>query len=292
MDAVITYVDGNDPLWQEDYCRAVNVPALTKRYRDWGTLKYLFRGIETCLPYVDTIHLVVSRESQVPRWVNRSTVHVVLHEEIIPREYLPTFNSTAIEMFMQRISGLQEQFLYFNDDMFPVLPCAHEDFFPGGMAAMAFSKGLFTNGLYRAQTKNSDTLARRAAGLKPHLGYIRPQHTCSPMLRSVMEEAFAKAEPELLGTISPLRERWNLNQYYFLDYMFYTGRAVNRRLSNKHLSLALTSPGKITAFLEAPSAKLVCINDVRLPREKEESVREAMLGGFEKRFPQKSRFEI
>ena len=290
MDVLVTYVNGNDPLWQEDYCRAVNAPAITKRYRDWGTLKYLFRGIETCLPFVGTIHLVVSRESQVPQWVNRSTVHVVLHEEIIPQRFLPTFNSTAIEMFIHKVPGLQEQCLYFNDDTFPMLPCSEEDFFPGGLPATAFSKGLFTNGMFRAQVKNSDTLARKAAGMKPGIGYIRPQHTCSPMLRSVMEEAYAKVEQELLQTISPLRERRNCNQHFFLDYMFYTGRAVNRRISNKHLSLALTSPEKLAAFLEAPSTKLVCINDVRV--NDEDAMREAMLGGFEKRFPQRSRFEI
>ena len=40
MDAVITYVDGNDPAWRQDYLAAAgNEPA--KRYRDWGTLPYL-----------------------------------------------------------------------------------------------------------------------------------------------------------------------------------------------------------------------------------------------------------
>ena len=292
MDALITYVNGNDPLWQEDYCRAVNVPALTKRYRDWGTLKFLFRGIATCMPFIRTIHLLVSRDSQVPEWVNRETVHVTLHEDIIPAEFLPTFNSTAIEMFMHKVPGLQERFIYFNDDMFPVLPCTEDDFFLNGVPAMGFSRGLFTANLYKKQVKNSDALARRAAGLKPQPGYIRPQHTCSPMLRSVMEEAFARMEPAILKTISPLREPYNCNQYYFLDYMLYTGRAVNRRISNKHLSLAVTSPEKLAAFLKAPSTKMVCINDVRLHQDKEEAVRDAMLCGFENVFPQKSRFEI
>lgn len=292
MDALVTYVNGNDPLWQEDYCRAVNVLALTKRYRDWGTLKYLFRGIATHMPFIRTIHLLVSRESQVPEWVNRSTVHVTLHEEIIPPEHLPTFNSTAIEMFMHKVPGLDERFIYFNDDMFPVLPCAEEDFFPGGLPAMGFSRGLFTTNLYKKQVKNSDTLARKAAGLKPHPGFIRPQHTCSPMLRSAMEEAFGKVEPQILRTVTPLRESINCNQYFFLDYMFYTGRAMNRRISNKHLSMAVTSPDQLSAFLKSPSAKLVCINDTRLPKEKEEAMRRAMLGGFGSALPQKSRFEI
>ena len=45
MDIVITYVNGLDPLWQQDYQQHTNTPILEKRFRDWGTLQYLFRGI-------------------------------------------------------------------------------------------------------------------------------------------------------------------------------------------------------------------------------------------------------
>jgi hypothetical protein len=66
---------------------------LEKRFRDWGTLRYLFRGIAENMPFVRKVHLVVSHESQVPEWVNREEVHIVLHKDIIPAEFLPTFNS-------------------------------------------------------------------------------------------------------------------------------------------------------------------------------------------------------
>ena len=79
MDAVIAYVDGADLLWQQDYLAAVREPALTKRYRDWGTLPFLLRGIERHLPFVDRVFLVVSRESQVPAWADRSRLQVVLN---------------------------------------------------------------------------------------------------------------------------------------------------------------------------------------------------------------------
>ena len=83
MDIVITYVDGNDPLWREDYERCLNVPLLNKRYRDWGTLRYLFRGIEKYMPYIRNVYLVVSRESQLPAWISDKVIPV-LHRDIIP----------------------------------------------------------------------------------------------------------------------------------------------------------------------------------------------------------------
>ena len=120
MDVVITYVDGNDPCWKVDYEKFTEVPVMAKRFRDWGTLRYLLRGIEKFMPFVGRVHLVVSHKTQVPVWSDTDQLNIVLHEQIIPKEFLPTFNSTAIEMFLHRIPGLDEQYLYFNDDMFPV----------------------------------------------------------------------------------------------------------------------------------------------------------------------------
>ncbi|MBR0111947.1 MAG: hypothetical protein IJM00_06875, partial [Bacteroidales bacterium] len=117
MDAVITYVNGNDPLWRQDYASVVGGTALTKRYRDFGTLQYLLRGIAKHMPFIRNVYLVVARESQVPAWIDPAQVHVVLHRDILPAAALPTFNSTAIEMFLHRIPGLDEEYLYFNDDM-------------------------------------------------------------------------------------------------------------------------------------------------------------------------------
>ena len=292
MDAVITFVDGLDPLWQVDYAAGHSGEApLAKRFRDWGTLKYLLRGIERCMPFIEKVHLVVARESQVPAWVNRKTVHVVLHGDIMPAECLPCFNSCSIEMFLHRIPGLSEQFLYFNDDMFPVAPCAAEDFFPGGKCATGFARCLGAGTLYRKQTRNSDRLARKALGLKPGLTFRRPQHCPSPMLRSASEEAFAAVEADILRQLSRTRTPENINQYFFMDYCLYSGRAIHRRLSNKHLSLAVSSAGKIEAFLAAPSRKLCCINDVEMSDEQFSSLRGRILAAFDRLFPAPSRFE-
>ncbi|MBR5700431.1 MAG: hypothetical protein IKX37_04995 [Bacteroidales bacterium] len=291
MNAVVTYVDGLDPLWREDYIRTVGPSILNKRFRDWGTLKYHFRGLDRFMPFIDKIHLVVARESQVPAWVNRETVNVVLHRDIIPAEYLPTFNSSMIEMFLHRIPGLSEQYLYFNDDMYTVAPCSEEDFFPEGVPSMGFSRSFLRGGDFRYLVFHSDSLARKAAGMRPGWRYVRPQHTASPMLKSVCDEVYSLVEKEILSSLSPLRTRANYNQYLFLDYMYYKGLARHRRLSNKHFSLAAASIGKICAFLRNPSTKMVCINDVQMSQEKFTACREALLRAFEDILPEKSRYE-
>jgi hypothetical protein len=111
MDIVITYVDGNDPIWKADYEKYTNVPVMQKRFRDWGTLKYLLRGIEVNMPFIRNVYLVVSHPSQVPEWVDQDGLKIVLHKDIIPEEYLPTFNCNPIEMHLHRIEGLDEEYL-------------------------------------------------------------------------------------------------------------------------------------------------------------------------------------
>ena len=289
VDVVITYVDGTDPLWQRDYAAFAGKPVLEKRFRDWGTLPYLVAGIRRFMPFVRNIFLVVSRESQVPSWVETGAgeVKVVLHRDIIPEEYLPTFNSTEIEMFLHRIPGLAERFIYFNDDIFPVRECRESDFFTGdGKIVKGFSCNLLRNGLYKIQCANADRIARKAAGCRRSLFFRRPQHTVSPMLKSASEECYKAAEKEILASLSPLRERKNLNQNLFLNYLYHTGRAVNRRLSSRHFSLAVASSETIAGFIENPTGTFVCVNDVRMEEDAYEKIRERLISALETRIIQ------
>lgn len=292
MDAVITYVDGCDPYWLEDYSEAVGGSAIVKRYRDWGFLRFLFRGIEKHLPFIDKVHLVVSRDSQVPAWVDRERTDVVLHSDFIPHEYLPTFNSTTIEMFLHRIPGLSDRYIYFNDDTLPVADMAEDDFFLGDKCAIGFSKHMLATNQYKKHVRNSDRIAREALGIGRRLFFVRAQHSCTPMIKSECEVLFEKMEGRILSSLSPLRSDGNLNQYVFLDYLYYQGKAISRRLPCKHFSLAASSVDRIASYIDNPDRKVVCINDVRMPDEKFIKCRETLLSAMEKRYPVKSRFEL
>ena len=292
MDAVITYVDGNDPVWKRDYEKTTNVPVMQKRFRDWGTLKYLLRGIESRMPFIGNVYLDVSHPSQVPVWVNQEQLKIVLHKDIIPEEFLPTFNCNPIEMHLHRIPGLDEQYLYFNDDMFPVGDCKSEDFFRDGKAVIGYYRHLFAPGMYKKICRNSDRLARKALGMKPSCFFTRPQHICSPMLRSQCEELYARVENDIRKTsVTRTRTEENLNQYLFLDYMNYKGLVLHAKISNKHFSVAVASAESLRSFLNKPTRNLVCINDVHLSEERYETLRRAIIDAFESAFPVKSKYE-
>lgn len=140
IDFVITWVDGSDKNWQKEkqhYLykeqRIKSVDSDNVRYRDWGTLKYLFRGIEKYAPWVNHVYLLTN--GQVPDWINTNNkkLSIVFHKDFIPAEYLPTFSSHPIELNMYRIESLQDQFVLFNDDMFIIDEVKPTDFFKNGL---------------------------------------------------------------------------------------------------------------------------------------------------------------
>lgn len=134
IDLVIPWVDGNDPLWLTEKRAYSNEKgdARPNRYRDWGNLQYLFRGIDKFLPWIRTVHFVTW--GHLPEWLdpNCPKLHIVNHKDYIPEEYLPVFSSHPIEMNFHRIDGLAEHFIYANDDMFFLQPMNRETFFAGG----------------------------------------------------------------------------------------------------------------------------------------------------------------
>ena len=91
---------------------------LDVRVADHNELRYSLRSVEQFAPWIHHIYIVTF--NQVPKWlnINHPKITIIDHSQIIPKEYLPTFNSTVIEAFIHKIPGLSEHFLMANDDTF------------------------------------------------------------------------------------------------------------------------------------------------------------------------------
>lgn len=146
IDFVITWVDGSDVKWLEEkrlYNPDISVDDSVMRYRDFGTLKYLFRSIEKFAPWVRRIFLITN--GQVPKWLDLQNKKVVIvkHSEYMPEEYLPTFSSHPIEWNFHRIKDLSENFVYFNDDVLLTDYVEPTDFFKNNMPCDSFGLDFF-----------------------------------------------------------------------------------------------------------------------------------------------------
>ena len=138
IDFVIFWVDDTDPAWRESFMAARREAqpeddASLIRIRCWHNLHYWFRAVERFAPWVRKVHLVTW--GHLPEWLatEHPKLNIVRHEDFIPSEYLPTFNSLTIGMNVHRIEGLAEQFVVFNDDMFLTRACRPDDFFRNGL---------------------------------------------------------------------------------------------------------------------------------------------------------------
>lgn len=293
MDAVILYVDGSDPQWQKDYYRGTATPISPERFRDWGTLKYLFRGIAKNFPWLDKIFLVVSRESQVPGWIDREKVRVVLHKEIIPAEYLPTFNSCVIETHIPYIKDLSEEFLYFNDDMFPLNPADPELFYKEGRPQLWLIEHDIsgTNNMYRKQCLNSLNYAKTALGQREGSVYYNPPHWPHPMLKSQCLEVLEKMQERYRNQVSVLRTERNINQYLFLDYVYLKGLADNVRLPYKYLAPTGRNIQDTVNAIKESREVILCLNDSDCGINDYPLCKRSVCDAFEEKYPEKCKYE-
>ncbi|MCR8702365.1 stealth family protein [Weissella cibaria] len=136
IDFVVPWVDGENKSWREKYekyyAQIVDEDFNgEERFRsDFELLLLWIRGVKKYANWVNTIFIVVDRftMNSLPKDLGQG-VDLVCHDQFIPSQFLPTFNSNVIEIFSERIPELSEHFVLFNDDCYVVKPLGKEDFF-------------------------------------------------------------------------------------------------------------------------------------------------------------------
>jgi hypothetical protein len=216
VDVVYTWVDDRDPAWQErrrDALTAISggEPAhdtTTARYRNRDELRYSMRSVAAFLPHVRHLYLLTDR--QVPSWLDTDhpKITVVDHADVFERpDWLPTFNSNAIESRLHRIDGLAEHALYFNDDVVLTGPCTPETFFvPNGLSRVFLEPRRTQYGSASPRFHNSkNAVLNSIAVFRERFGssfHQFHQHTPFPFRRSLFEAMAAELRDPIDATAS------------------------------------------------------------------------------------------
>lgn len=328
IDFVVLWVDGADTEWEQERARFCmeysNNGSGANRYRDWGLMRYWFRGIEQFAPWVNRIFFVTN--GQVPEWLNRNhpKLRLIKHQEYIPQQYLPTFNSNVIELWLHRIPELGEKFVLFNDDMFLTAPVQPTDFFKNGVPCEAALMDIATtfepeDCLPHMQVNNFALINRhfnKKEVLKENAGKFfslkygkdllrnvllmpfryfscfRDAHLPTSYLKSTFERVWQE-EGTLLEQCSAnrCRSQSDLTHWLMKCWQICEGNFVPRSTSwGHHYELWEDDIKEICRSLERQKYHAVCLNDSKTEIDFE-NIRQALTKSFERILSVPSAFE-
>ncbi len=328
IDFVVTWVNMDDPEWKVEFEKYSGRKDNEKngvsvaRFRDYGFLKYWFRGVEKFAPWVRKIHFICS--GNPPEWLDLSNpkLNIVIHKDYIPAEFLPTFNSVVIERYIHKIPGLADHFVYFNDDFYIIRPISVERFFLNGLprdiAAFQYNPSWSQ---YYVRIKNNiriinqhfdkktvmrefhDKWFDKSYGSKARMNYIlkpynkfitlRVPHNAQPYLKETFEEVWEAAGKELTETSrNRFRKVTDYTPELFRTWQICRGNfePYNTYQDTKMFPL-MVKPKKAVEAIRNQSYALVCLND-NVHIRNYDQVMSNIKDAFQSILPEKSSFEL
>ncbi len=262
VDAVVTWVDPDDPVWQKArrFKKASKRGTVAHRFENVNELYYCLRGITTYLPWIRTIFLVTMKP-QKPLFLDEfPKVRLIHHVDFFKtKKNLPTFNSMAIETQLHRIPGLAEQFIYFNDDSFIGKPLSKKFFYTSN----GVPKMYIRNTLNPYVTTTYDVL--HTYGVETRYG--APLHQAVPLKKSFFTAVWKRFGRELRATArSRFRRR---NNIVIVGLIYQVCGCPHAPLpASEELYIRFTDPSetareKLAAYsaVATPPA-LICLNNI------------------------------
>lgn len=329
IDFVVTWVDGNDEKWRlkkAKYDGSINTSKYSmnseKAYREWGTFKYWFRGVEKFAPWVNKVYLVT--DNQKPDWLNINSDKLVLidHKEIINNEFLPVFSANPIESNIHRIPGLSEHFVFFNDDMYLTAPVSPDDFFsdeglPKYNTALApitterygtghfqmNDMGIITSYFTRKEILKNGQFFSPKQGIKQivkTLLYRNTKFICGfweshlpyPLLKSTFELVWEKESDALNKTSSNrFRDPSDTNVWLFKYWQIASGKYAVGDVNLGSIFYLENADNKLWDTIVSKKFKMMCIND-GYNIQNEELVMNNFINALNSLLPEKSTFEL
>ena len=269
MDVVITYVDATDQFINvyNENTKDLEKPVWVKgnRFRSYGVLDLQIKLIRKYMPYVNNIFVVISSEDQIPDNFDMSLCTFVYHKQIIPEEYLPLFNSCAIEMFIHRIPNLDEQFIYFNDDMFVINFIPPQVWFKDGKPCLDFNViNIFDytwNILCKHHAYNSTFINAKYFNKEEEYNekLIEYAHCGRPLLKSSCDKVYEIFYNDIINSLSKLRTKDNFNTNLFNDYEVISGNYIETKYNYKYFNN--DNIDNILSCINKKENQLICVND-------------------------------
>ena len=314
IDAVITWVNGNDPVHKakrdkygsSSIFRSEDVAATT-RFSDLGEIFWCVASLNIFAPFLRKIHIVTDEQNpDLDEFLQHKfpnghiPVEIIDHKTIFKgyEQYLPTFNSVALETMTWRIPGLSEHYIELNDDFMLCAPITPEDFFTedGKLVCYALKFNMFWTWLTRKIKPKRDGrtkvtfkgLMMNAAKLaNQKYWFLKLNHTPRALSRSFFEKYYAE-HPESM--IRNIQHRFrNADQFtpeelqYLLQYR--SGNCIVKPVKGNLFFLQPKNKqnyvqNKLEKLRNDKTCKFCCFNSIDLASEED---RKSILNWIEER---------
>ncbi|HEY9523944.1 MAG TPA: stealth family protein, partial [Thermopolyspora sp.] len=305
IDAVYTWVDGADSIWQAKRDAALAEAGVLResaaseaRFTSRDELRYSLRSLTACAPWIR--HIWIVTDGQIPSWLDEAHpgVTVVDHKEIFTDpSVLPVFNSHAIETQLHHIDGLSEHFLYLNDDFFLGRPLPAATFFDGNGLPRFFPSAvqvpfgtpeLEESPVHAAGMNNRRLLAEMSGRMLTQ----KMKHVPYALRRSLLEELEERFAAQFAGTSQHrFRECTDVSVVSSLAhyYGYLTGRAIRGSIGYTYVDLAQDrTKRKLRTMLALRPHDAFCLNDTAPTTPEQDTLLIAFLQDY---YPTPSPFE-
>ncbi|CEK09276.1 hypothetical protein [Legionella hackeliae] len=181
IDAVISWVDGYDPVYQnklKTFCTEKGIHQHTAveptRIQQRNEIHYCLHALRRYASWIRTIYIITNQ--QVPPTVKAlegtefgNKIKIIDQNDLLleSNSTSPVFNSISVEWLIWRIKGLSDRFIYLNDDFFIIRNVTPEDFFKNDCVLLRGEWKVQTEHKWRHQINNYFLKLRGKPAVKP-----------------------------------------------------------------------------------------------------------------------------
>ena len=274
IDLVYLWVNGNDEKWQKEKLKWQQKMGIESgdevnpcRFIDNEELRYSLRSIEQNAPWINKIFIVTN--GQIPSWLDTShpKIQIITHDQIMPKDALPTFNSNAISTSIINIPDLSEHFLYSNDDCFIAKPVEPDFFFnKKGLPIIRLMKHNWSDEQINSRIYENNVVYS-AKLISEKFGKYKPYtsiHNIMPFKKRNIKKCIAEFKEEFESTLHCRFRAKNHLMFTIVHFYSVVNKLGILKVTQKNDVAAvinISSNANMHNLIEKANPYLFCLND-------------------------------
>ena len=226
IDYVLSYIDYNQKEVQELYTKVSNKEFNYKYNLNYIDIELVIRLIFKNMAFINNLYIVCKDIQVLPDNVENlikefdGRIIRINESQIIPDNYI-TFSSACIEMFIWKIPGLSEYFIYGCDDMIPIRQLNQHMFFENDKTINSVPFHQIYNFFclyYLHCLNNTNLIFNRCKNNDNYNLVYESTHTFRSLRKSLCEECYNKYKSFIDSSITPIRFYNNFNMDLYVLY--------------------------------------------------------------------------